>query len=300
MKSLGELNTEKKNDASSSIDSMSVKNILKTINEEDSKILDAVRLAIPQIEKTVKLTLNSIKNGGRVFYIGAGTSGRLGVLDASEIPPTFSAPTEYFNGIIAGGDNALRNSIEGAEDQTKNAINDLKSYSINKSDTIIGISCSGAASYVISALEYARELNAKTIYLITNPNPFKNTKVDVMIQANTGPEIITGSTRMKAGTATKLILNMISTTTMIKLGKVYGNLMIDLKTVNKKLIDRGTRIISEITGLDYDRAKDRLVAAENSVKSAIVMEEFKCNLEEAKGMLENVDGFLHRLIEKNR
>ena len=298
MKSRGELNTEKKNDASSSIDSMSVKDILKTINEEDSKILDAVKLAIPQIEKTVKLTVNSIKNGGRVFYIGAGTSGRLGVLDASEIPPTFSAPTEYFNGIIAGGDNALRNSIEGAEDQTKNAINDLKSYSINKSDTIIGISCSGAASYVISALEYARELNAKTIYLITNPNPFKNTKVDVMIKANTGPEIITGSTRMKAGTATKLILNMISTTTMIKLGKVYGNLMIDLKTVNKKLIDRGTRIISEITGLDYDRAKDRLVSAENSVKSAIVMTEFKCNLEEAKGMLKNVDGFLHRLIEK--
>ena len=300
MKSRGELNTEKRNDASSSIDSMSVKDILKTINEEDSKILDAVRLAIPKIEKTVKFTVNSIKNGGRVFYIGAGTSGRLGVLDASEIPPTFSAPTEYFNGIIAGGDNALRNSIEGAEDQTKNAINDLKSYSINKSDTIIGISCSGAASYVISALEYARELNAKTIYLITNPNPFKNTKVDVMIQANTGPEIITGSTRMKAGTATKLILNMISTTTMIKLGKVYGNLMIDLKTVNKKLIDRGTRIISEITGLDYDRAKDRLLSAENSVKSAIVMEEFECNLEEAKVMLENVDGFLHRLIEKNR
>ena len=300
MKSRGELNTEKRNDASSSIDSMSVKDILKTINEEDSKILDAVKLAIPKIEKTVKLTVNSIKNGGRVFYIGAGTSGRLGVLDASEIPPTFSAPNEYFNGIIAGGDNALRNSIEGAEDQTKNAINDLKSYSINKSDTIIGISCSGAASYVISALEYARELNAKTIYLITNPDPFKNTKVDVMIQANMGPEIITGSTRMKAGTATKLILNMISTTTMIKLGKVYGNLMIDLKTVNKKLIDRGTRIISEITGLDYDRAKDRLVSAENSVKSAIVMEEFKCNLEEAKVMLENVDGFLHRLIEKNR
>jgi len=299
MKSRSELNTEKRNEASSSIDSMSIKDILKTINKEDSKILYAVELAIPKIEKTVELTVNSLKNGGRVFYIGAGTSGRLGVLDASEIPPTFSAPTDYFNGIIAGGDNALRNSIEGAEDQTENAINDLRPYSLNKSDTIIGISCSGAASYVISALKYARKLNAKTIYLITNPDPFKNTKVDVMIQANTGPEIITGSTRMKAGTATKLILNMISTTTMIKLGKVYSNLMIDLKTVNKKLIDRGTRIISEITGLDYDRAKDRLVSAENSVKSAIVMEKFKCNLEEAKVMLEKVDGFLHRLIEKN-
>ena len=299
MKSRSELNTEKRNEASSSIDSMSIKEILKTINKEDSKIFYAVELAIPKIEKTVELTVNSLKNGGRVFYIGAGTSGRLGVLDASEIPPTFSAPTDYFNGIIAGGDNALRNSIEGAEDQTENAINDLRPYSLNKSDTIIGISCSGAASYVISALKYARKLNAKTIYLITNPDPFKNTKVDVIIQANTGPEIITGSTRMKAGTATKLILNMISTTTMIKLGKVYSNLMIDLKTVNKKLIDRGTRIISEITGLDYDRAKDRLVSAENSVKSAIVMEKFKCNLEEAKVMLEKVDGFLHRLIEKN-
>ena len=299
MKSRSELNTEKRNEASSSIDSMSIKDILKTINKEDSKIFYAVELAIPKIEKTVELTVNSLKNGGRVFYIGAGTSGRLGVLDASEIPPTFSAPADYFNGIIAGGDNALRNSIEGAEDQTENAINDLRPYSLNKSDTIIGISCSGAASYVISALKYARKLNAKTIYLITNPDPFKNTKVDVIIQANTGPEIITGSTRMKAGTATKLILNMISTTTMIKLGKVYSNLMIDLKTVNKKLIDRGTRIISEITGLDYDRAKDRLVSAENSVKSAIVMEEFKCNLEEAKVMLEKVDGFLHRLIEKN-
>ena len=215
MKSRGELNTEKRNEASSSIDSMSVKDILKTINEEDSKILDAVKLAIPKIEKTVEITINSIKNGGRVFYIGAGTSGRLGVLDASEIPPTFSAPIKYFNGIIAGGDNALRNSIEGAEDQIQNAIDDLKSFSINELDTIIGISCSGAASYVISALEYARGLNAKTIYLITNPNPFKNTKVDVIIQANTGPEIITGSTRMKAGTATKLILNMISTLSLI-------------------------------------------------------------------------------------
>ena len=191
----------------------------------------------------------------------------------------------------------MRNSIEGAEDQIENAINDLKSYSINKSDTVIGISCSGSASYVISALEYARELKAKTIYLITNPKPFKNTKVDVMIQANTGPEIVTGSTRMKAGTATKLILNMISTTTMIKLGKVYGNLMIDLKTVNKKLIDRGTRIISEITGLEYKRAQERLLLAENSVKSAIVMEKFNCNLEEAKVMLKNVDGFLHRLVK---
>ena len=255
MKTHGELNTERRNLASANIDSMEIVDVLKTINKEDSKIIDAVKVAIPQIEETVNFTVRSIKNGGRVFYVGAGTSGRLGVLDASEIPPTFSAPNDYFNGIIAGGDNALRNSIEGAEDKSDNAVSDLKAYSLNKLDTVIGISCSGAASYVVSALSYSRTLKAKTVYLVTNPNPFKMTDVDVIITANTGPEIITGSTRMKAGTATKLILNMISTTTMIKLGKVYGNLMVDLKTVNKKLIDRGTRIISEITGLTYNKAR---------------------------------------------
>jgi len=299
MKSRGELNTEKRNARSFSIDSMSVKDVLKTINDEDSIITDAVEAAIPDIDKTVRFTINSIKNGGRVFYIGAGTSGRLGVLDASEIPPTFSAPIDYFIGIIAGGDNALRNSIEGAEDQAENAIKDLKSYAINKFDTIIGISCSGAASYVISALEYGREMNAKTVYLVTNPSPYKNTQVDVVIHADTGPEIITGSTRMKAGTATKLVLNMISTTTMIKLGKVYGNLMVDLKTVNNKLVDRGTRIISEITGLEYNQAKERLLSAENSVKTAIVMEKLNCTLNEAKKKLENVDGYLHKLFDLN-
>ena len=299
MKSRGELNTEKRNARSSSIDSMSVKDVLKTINDEDSIITGAVEAAIPEIDKTVRLTINSIKNGGRVFYIGAGTSGRLGVLDASEIPPTFSASVDYFIGIIAGGDNALRNSIEGAEDQAENAIKDLKSYAINKFDTIIGISCSGAASYVISALEYGREMSAKTVYLVTNPSPYQNTQVDVVIHADTGPEIITGSTRMKAGTATKLVLNMISTTTMIKLGKVYGNLMVDLKTVNNKLVDRGTRIISEITGLEYNQARERLLSAENSVKTAIVMEKLNCTLNEAKKKLENVDGYLHKLMDFN-
>jgi len=293
----GELNTEKRNVASANIDTMEIVDVLRTINKEDSKILDAVKVAIPQIEETVNFTVRSIKNGGRVFYVGAGTSGRLGVLDASEIPPTFSAPNDYFNGIIAGGDNALRNSIEGAEDKSDNAVSDLKAHSLNKLDTVIGISCSGAASYVVSALAYARTLKAKTVYLVTNPNPLKEAKVDVIITANTGPEIITGSTRMKAGTATKLILNMISTATMIKLGKVYGNLMVDLKTVNKKLIDRGIRIISEITGLTYNKARKKLTLAKSSVKAAIVMEKLNCDLEEATRLLENVDGFLGKLID---
>ena len=297
MKTHGELNTERRNLASANIDSMEIVDVLRTINKEDSKIIDAVKVAIPQIEETVNFTVRSIKNGGRVFYIGAGTSGRLGVLDASEIPPTFSAPNDYFNGIIAGGDNALRNSIEGAEDKSDNAVSDLKAYSLSKLDTVIGISCSGAASYVVSALAHARALKAKTVYLVTNPNPFKTTEVDVIITANTGPEIITGSTRMKAGTATKLILNMISTATMIKLGKVYGNLMVDLKTVNKKLIDRGIRIISEITGLTYNQARKKLTLAKSSVKTAIVMEKFNCDLDEATRLLKNVDGFLGRLID---
>ena len=296
MKSRGILNTEKRNPRSFSIDTMSVKEILDTINEEDSIITRAVKAAIPDIGKTVKYAINSIKNGGRVFYIGAGTSGRLGVLDASEIPPTFSAPADYFIGIIAGGDKALRSSIEGAEDLVENAIRDLKPYAINKMDTVIGISCSGAASYVVSALQYAHEMRAKTIYLVTNPNPYHNAEVDVVINADTGPEIITGSTRMKAGTATKMVLNMISTATMIKLGKVYGNLMVDLKTVNNKLIDRGIRIISDITGIEYNQAKKRLLLAKNSVKSAIVMEKLNCSLDEAREKLEEVGGFLHRLI----
>ena len=296
MKSRGELNTEKVNPLSERIDSMSIQDILITINREDSKISKAVKRAIPEIEAAIELTIASIKSRGRVFYIGAGTSGRLGVLDASEIPPTYSAPEDYFIGIIAGGNKALRQSIEGAEDSIENAINDLKPLNINNNDTVIGISCSGAASYVIACLEHAREKNAKTVYLVTNTHPYKSTEVDVMIKANTGPEVITGSTRMKSGTATKLILNMISTTTMIKLGKVYGNLMVDLKTVNDKLVDRGTRIISEISGLNYNDAMQRLYSAENSVKSAIVMEIMQCSLADAKEKLKNADGFLRKII----
>ncbi|MBT3608421.1 MAG: N-acetylmuramic acid 6-phosphate etherase, partial [Candidatus Marinimicrobia bacterium] len=272
MKSRGELKTEQQNPQSSQIDSMSINDILKTINREDQNVAIAVQATLPDIEKTVVLTVNSIQKGGRVFYVGAGTSGRLGVLDASEIPPTFSAPKGLFIGVIAGGENALRNSIEGAEDRPEEAIIDLEQYELNENDTLVGISCSGAANYVVSALDHAKANGAKTVYLVTNLNPFKITEVDVIINAVTGPEVVTGSTRMKAGTATKLILNMISTATMIKLGKVYGNLMVDLMVVNDKLVDRGTRIIEQLTDLDYDGAQLKLFEAKKSVKAAIVME----------------------------
>ncbi len=296
MKTRGKLNTEQQNPKSVQIDSMSISDILKTINRDDQTIAKAVEAAIPDIEKTVEFTVKSIQNGGRVFYVGAGTSGRLGVLDASEIPPTYSAPKGLFIGVIAGGEKALRNSVEGAEDRPEEAIQDLEKYKINENDTLIGISCSGAAVYVVSALDHARENGAKTVYLVTNPNPFKMTAVDVVINADTGAEVVTGSTRMKAGTATKLILNMISTATMIKLGKIYGNLMVDLMAVNDKLVDRGTRIISQITGLDFDSAKAKLYEAEKSVKTAIVMEKLNCSLDEARTTLENENGFLRRVL----
>ena len=298
MKIRGELSTEQQNIDSLKVDRMSTNEILTLINNEDSQISNAVKDAIPEIESTIDLVVNSIKSGGRIFYIGAGTSGRLGVLDASEIPPTFSASEDLFIGIIAGGDDALRKSIEGAEDSKEKAINDLNSYEINSSDTLIGISCSGAAAYVISALDYAKSKNAKTIYLVTNPNPFKITEVDIIIKADTGPEIITGSTRMKAGTATKMILNMISTTAMIKLGKVYGNLMVDLMAVNKKLIDRGTRIISQLTSLNYEKARESLFQANKSVKIALVMLHLNCCLDDAKKRLKAVEGNLNKLLDK--
>jgi len=294
----GDLNTEQQNPRSLDIDNMDVRDILITINNEDSHVADAVKAAIPDIEKTVKFAVSSIESGGRVFYIGAGTSGRLGVLDASEIPPTFSASDEIFIGIISGGDEALRRSIEGAEDSSEHAISDLEPFDLDERDTLIGISCSGAASYVISALEYARERGANTIYVVTNPKPFLMTEVDTIIHADTGPEVITGSTRMKAGTATKMILNMISTATMVKLGKVYGNLMVDLMAVNKKLIDRGARIIMQLTDLDYDKARESLMIADGSVKLALVMQHHGCDIEKAKRKLMNANGFLDRVIDQ--
>lgn len=297
MNNRGDLNTEQQNPRSSDIDSKNVREILSAINNEDSIIANAVKDAIPKIEEAVELTLRSVKLGGRIFYIGAGTSGRLGVLDASEIPPTYSEDKDVFIGLIAGGDKALRESIEGAEDSHENAIKDLEAFQINTNDTLIGISCSGAAKYVISALDHARSRGAKTVYLVTNPKPYSMTKVDVVIHADTGPEIITGSTRMKAGTATKMILNMISTATMIKLGKVYGNLMVDLMAVNEKLVDRGTRIISKLTGSDYERSKERLIESEFSVKVAIVMEIHNCTFDEANNKLNKADGFLNRIID---
>ena len=291
------LKTEQQNENTVAIDQFSILEVLKTINDEDQKISSAVRESLPEIAQVINYAKTALVGGGRVFYIGAGTSGRLGVLDASECPPTYSAPSDWFIGIIAGGDKALRNSIEGAEDKQDSAIEDLRKFDITDNDLVIGISCSGAAKYVISALDYAKGKGSKTAYLITNPVPFLTTDVDVVISVDTGPEIITGSTRMKAGTATKMVLNMISTATMVSMGKVYGNLMVDLMAVNEKLVDRGTRIIQKITGLDYDSSEEALIRANKSVKTAIVMIKKNCELIDAEEKLRNADGSLRQVID---
>ena len=292
-----DLKTEAQNKKSTEIDTLSISQILKLINSEDQSISLKVAAEIDSIEKAVEICVDALRKGCKIFYIGAGTSGRLGVLDASEIPPTFSASPDLFTGIIAGGDKALKKSIEGAEDDKEQAIEDLRSTKINEGDVLIGISTSGAALYVQSALEFAHSINVKTIYLMCNKTPFLAFDADVEIKIDTGPEVITGSTRMKAGTATKMVLNMISTTSMIKLGKVYGNLMVDLMAVNDKLIDRGTRIIMQLTSLGYQDSLKALQSANMSVKVAVVMVKNNCQLEEALESLKREDGNLRKIIQ---
>ena len=291
------LTTEQPNPLSDGIDDFSVRKILDLMNREDQEVAQKVREALPEIEDTVELTISALRNGNRVFYMGAGTSGRLGVLDASEMPPTFSVPPSWFTGIIAGGDEALRKSIEGAEDEADAAINDLSTHGVGTGDVIIGISTSGAAKYVQSALNYGNEIGSKTIYLTCTAKPFYPANVDIIISVDVGPEIITGSTRMKAGTATKMILNMISTATMIRLGKVYGNLMVDLMAVNEKLVDRGIRIIQDITNLDLENSRRILIAAKMSVKTALVMVKKDCNFDIAEKLLMDANGFIRDVID---
>lgn len=250
------------------LDKKSVKEILEDINTEDHKVADAVQKAIPQIEKLVTLIIPRVKKGGRIFYMGAGTSGRLGVLDASEIPPTFGMPPTVVIGLIAGGDTALRNPVENAEDDMSRGWEELLQHHINSEDTVIGIAASGTTPYVIGAMRTAREHGILTGCITSNPNSPMATEADVPIEVIVGPEYVTGSSRMKSGTAQKMILNMISTTIMIELGRVQGNKMVNMQLSNQKLIDRGTRIIIEELHLDYEKA-EALLLLHSSVKSAI-------------------------------
>ena len=250
------------------LEQCSVRELLEQINNEDKKVPYAVEKAIPQIEKLVTEIVKRMKKGGRIFYMGAGTSGRLGVLDASEIPPTFGMPNTLVIGLIAGGDRALRNPVESAEDNNDTGWEELQAHGISSLDTVVGIAASGTTPYVIGALRHCRENGILTASISCNPDSPIAQEADIAIEAIVGPEFVTGSTRMKSGTAQKLILNMITTSTMIQLGRVKGNRMVNMQLTNKKLIDRGTRMIMDETGLDYN-ASQSLLLLHGSVKKAI-------------------------------
>lgn len=250
------------------LEKKSVLEILSDINNEDKKIAIAVEKTIPNIEILVEGIIDRMQRGGRLFYIGAGTSGRLGVLDASEIPPTFGMPNTYVIGLIAGGENALRNPVEDAEDNLYEGWDELLEYKINNNDTLVGIAASGTTPYVIGALRKARENGILTAAISCNPNSPIADESEIKIEPIVGPEYVTGSTRMKSGTAQKMVLNMITTTAMIKLGRVKGNRMVNMQLTNQKLVDRGTRMIIEELSLSYEQAKN-LLLLNGSVKKAI-------------------------------
>lgn len=250
------------------LEQKSVRELLEDINREDQKVALAVRQTIPQIEKLVTAIVERMKKGGRIFYLGAGTSGRLGVLDASEIPPTFGLPNTWVIGLIAGGEQALRNPVEAAEDDREKGWEELKAHLIGKNDTVIGIAASGTTPYVIGALRKARENGILTASIACNPDSPMAAEAEIAIEPVVGPEYVTGSTRMKSGTAQKMVLNMITTATMIRLGRIKGNRMVHMQLTNQKLIDRGTRMIMEELKLDYEQAK-HLLLLHGSVREAV-------------------------------
>lgn len=289
---LDKLTTELRNPNSMELDKKSVKEILILMNEEDSKVPLAIKEEINNIESVVKFTIEAFRNGGRLIYVGAGTSGRLGVLDASECPPTFGVDPNLVRGIIAGGEKAITTAVEGAEDNEILGSDDLKAISLTEKDVVVGIAASGRTPYVIGALNYAKQVGAATASVSNNKDSVIGKIADIAIEVVSGPEVVTGSTRLKAGTAQKLVLNMITTASMIGIGKVYENLMVDVQPTNKKLVERAKKIIMEATGVDYDAAQSYFEEAHEQVKPAIVMILLNCSYEEALVRLETSKGFI--------
>lgn len=265
--------------------------------EEDKVVLEALETAQPSLTGFVEALIPRFQAGGRLIYVGAGTSGRLGVLDASEIPPTFHLPHDRIIGVIAGGERALKRSSEGIEDEPDGAIPELEALRLGSDDAVLGVAAGGTTPYVLGAVEYVRKLRPRPLTcLLVCSKPIPPPDVDHLILLETGPEVIAGSTRMKAGTATKLALNAISTTLMIRSGRVYGNLMVDLRATNDKLKDRGARIIRELTGLDREKALQLLERADGSVKTAVLMERLGISKCEAIERLNREGGFLDRAL----
>ena len=292
--------TERRNPRTADIDLSSPLEIVDAINTEDRAVPDAVATQREAIARAIAQAEATFRHGGRLFYIGAGTSGRLGVLDAAECPPTYGTNPEMVQGIIAGGTKALTRSQEGAEDRIENAVDDLKGHDLRSADFVIGIAASGTTPYVRRGLEYAREIGARTALVACSPPPNETLAVvDILILPLTGPEVVTGSTRMKAGTATKLVLNMITTGAMIRLGKTFGNLMVDLRATNRKLEDRSERILMEVCDVDRTRARELLGGSGGIVKTAIVMHFLGVDRAAADRALDEAGGVIRRAIGRN-
>jgi len=291
------LATEQRNPHSMEIDAASISGILKVINEEDKLVPLAVEKELPYIEQAVELIVKAFKSGGRLLYFGAGTSGRLGIVDASECPPTYGTPPELVQGFIAGGREAMFVSQEGAEDLEESGAVDVEKIHVTDKDVVCGIAASKRTPYVVGAVKKAKELGAKTLFVTCNPREkFDIKEVDVAICPYVGPEVIMGSTRMKSGTAQKLVLNMLTTASMVRMGKVYENMMIDLQMTNKKLVERAKRIVMTITGVNYETAEKTLIEAEWHVKTALVMIKAGVTAEQAKKQLDLADGFVRKAI----
>ena len=288
--------TERSNPATKDIDLMDSYEIAKTINNEDKKVALAVEKTLPQIGQAIELIAQAFLQGGRLAYFGAGTSGRLGVLDASECWPTFGVEHGLICGFIAGGDRALRFSVENAEDSAELALQDLKTFAPKPQDIIVGISAGGGPRYVLTILEGAQKLGCKTIGISSNPEAKLQKFSDIFINPVVGEEAITGSSRMKSGTAQKMILNMLSTGAMIRIGKTYENYMIDVRMMNEKLIDRGCRIVAEIAKISYEDAQKYIEKSGHKVKTACVMALKNCNKEEAEALLAAQNGILRKVI----
>jgi N-acetylmuramic acid 6-phosphate etherase len=295
-KELAALVTESRNPDTYDIDIMDTEDIVRLINSEDKKVPQAIEKEIPYIVKAVDIITTAFKNGGRLIYIGAGTSGRLGVLDAAECPPTFGSDPEMVQGIIAGGYDALVRAQEGSEDRMEQGALDLKERNVNSRDVVCGIAASQRTPYVQGALEEAHRVGAKTIFVICNPRNHLSVGVDVAICPVPGPEVIMGSTRMKAGTSQKLVLNMMTTAAMIKMGKVFENMMIDLQQNSQKLVERSKKIIMIATGVDYSRAEELLVESKGHVKPAILMALTDLDLKSVRSLLDKNDGFIKKAL----
>lgn len=294
---LSRLVTEQRNPRSRRLDRLTTTQTLKLMNAEDRRVPIAVGREIPKIARAVDLMVERLERGGRIFYVGAGTSGRLGVLDAAECPPTFGTPRSLVQGIIAGGRKALVRSVEGAEDDAGAAVAELKKKRLRANDVVVGIMASRRTPYPIGAIEYGRKVGAATIAVTANPSSDAAFECDVIIAPRVGPEVVTGSTRLKAGTAQKLVLNMLSTATMVRMGKVYENLMVDLKTASRKLEERTKRVYMHATGARYEEAEPALQKAGGSLKVAIVMRRAKISRSEAEQRLKRAQGWVRQAIE---